>query len=141
MRSRLAGRGHDRDPAMGQSALSRTDPHRRPYRHDSGRKTPTGGGIGRIALDMESAAIASAASACLVPFLAIRGVLDPVQENLAIGFDQFLDDRGEPQLPALIRYLITHPLILPHMVRLGLRTRAVCARLGLLLQELSTTLS
>ena len=95
---------------------------------------------GAVAVDMESAAIASAASACSIPFLAIRGVLDPVHEDLAIGFDQFLDTEGEPSLPRLMRYLITHPLTLPHLVGLGLRTRAVCARLGLLLQELSTTL-
>ena len=96
---------------------------------------------GAMAVDMESAAIASAASACSIPFLAIRGVLDPVHEDLAIGFDQFLDTEGEPSLPRLMRYLITHPFTLPYLVGLGLRTRAVCARLGLLLHEISTTLS
>lgn len=96
---------------------------------------------GAIALDMESAAIASAASACSVPFLALRGVLDPIHEDLGIGFDQFLNTEGEPHLPRLIRYLITHPFTFPTLVRLGLRTKAICARLGLLLQELSSTLS
>jgi adenosylhomocysteine nucleosidase len=96
---------------------------------------------GAVALDMESAAIASAAAARSVPFLTIRGVLDPVHDDLAVGFDQFLDERGEPQLLALIRYLITHPFTLPHLVGLGLRTKAICARLGPLLQELSTALS
>jgi adenosylhomocysteine nucleosidase len=95
---------------------------------------------GAIALDMESAAIASAASACSVPFLAIRGVLDPIHEDLGAGFDQFLDERGEPQLLALIRYLMTHPSTLPHLVRLGLRTKAICAHFGPLVQELSTAL-
>lgn len=96
---------------------------------------------GAIALDMESAAVASAASAYSVPFLAIRGVLDPVHEDLAIGFDQFLDTEGEPHLSRLMRYLITHPFTLPTLVGLGLRTKAICARLGPLLQELSSTLS
>ncbi|VUZ85602.1 nucleoside phosphorylase [Candidatus Methylomirabilis lanthanidiphila] len=96
---------------------------------------------GAIALDMESAAIASAASARSIPFLAVRGVLDTVDEDLAMGFDQFLDGRGEPQPLLLIRYLIGHPFTVPHMVGLGLRTKAVCARLGRLLQELSTSLS
>ncbi|HWQ70508.1 MAG TPA: hypothetical protein VN494_11280 [Patescibacteria group bacterium] len=98
-------------------------------------------GSGALAVDMESAAIASAALAYSVPFLAIRGVLDPVHEDLAISFDQFLNTEGEPHLPRLMRYLLTHPLTLPHMVRLGLRTKAICARLGPLLQELSTVLS
>lgn len=96
---------------------------------------------GAIALDMESAAVASAASAYSVPFLAIRGVLDPVHEDLAISFDQFLDTEGEPHLSRLMRYLITHPFTLPTLVGLGLRTKAICARLGPLLQELSSTLS
>lgn len=96
---------------------------------------------GAVALDMESAAIASAASAYSVPFLAIRGVLDPIHEDLAIGFDQFLNTEGEPHLPRLIRYLITHPFTLPYLVGLGFRTKTICARLGLLLQGLSTTLS
>lgn len=96
---------------------------------------------GAMALDMESAAIAAAASACSVPFLAIRGILDPVHEDFTIGFDQFLDAEGEPHLPRLMRYLITHPFILPRLVGLGFRTKALCARLGRLLQELSPTLS
>jgi adenosylhomocysteine nucleosidase len=96
---------------------------------------------GAMALDMESAAIASAASACSIPFLAIRGVLDPVHEDLTIGFDQFLDAEGEPHLPRLMRYLITHPFALPHLVGLGRWTKAVCARLGWLLHEICTTLN
>ncbi len=96
---------------------------------------------GAMALDMESAAIASAASARSIPFLAVRGVLDAIDEDLAIGFDQFLDERGEPRPLPLMRYLIMHPFTLPHLVGLGLRTKAVCTRLGRLLQELATTLS
>ncbi len=93
---------------------------------------------GAIAVDMESAAIASAAAAREVPFLAIRGILDPAGEDLKIAFDQFLDERGEPKPLPLIRYLLGHPLALPSLVDLGIRTRAVCARLGHLLRELST---
>ncbi|MBZ0158952.1 hypothetical protein [Candidatus Methylomirabilis sp.] len=96
---------------------------------------------GALAVDMESAAIASAASACSIPFLAIRGILDPVHEDLAVGLDQFLDAEGEPHLPRLMRYLIAHPFAIPYLIGLGFRTRAVCTRLGRLLQELSTTLS
>lgn len=96
---------------------------------------------GAMAVDMESAAIASVAAACSVPFLAIRGILDPVHEDLAIGFDQFLDTEGEPHLPRLMRYLLAHPFTLPYLIGLGRRTKAVCADLGRLLQEISTTLS
>ncbi|MBI3781670.1 MAG: hypothetical protein HY278_11540 [candidate division NC10 bacterium] len=93
---------------------------------------------GALAVDMESAAIASTAAARAVPFLAIRGILDPVQEDLKLAFDQFLDERGEPRPLPLIRYIVAHPSALFRLAVLGLRTRAVCARLGHLLRELST---
>ncbi len=93
---------------------------------------------GAMAADMESAAIALAASAHAIPFLAIRAILDPVDEDLRIAFDQFLDGRGEPRPLPLIKYLIAHPLAIPRLVGLGLRTKAACARLGRLLRELST---
>jgi len=93
---------------------------------------------GALAVDMESAAIASTAAARAVPFLAIRGILDPVQEDLKLAFDQFLDERGEPRPLPLIRYLVAHPSALFRLAVLGLRTRVVCARLGHLLRELST---
>ena len=93
---------------------------------------------GAIAVDMESAAVASAASAHGVPFLAIRGILDPLHEDLKIAFDQFLDGQGEPRPLLLIRFLLSHPFAFPALIGLGLRTRALCARLGHLLRELST---
>jgi len=93
---------------------------------------------GALAVDMESAAIAAAAAARSVPFLAIRAILDPVEEDLRIAFDQFLDHRGEPRPGSLARYLFAHPLALISLVGLGLRTKAACRHLGHLLRELST---
>ncbi len=92
---------------------------------------------GAIAADMESGAIAATATARGVPFLAIRAILDPAHEDLTIAFERFLDGRGEPQWVQLSRYLLTHPLSLPSLVSLGVRTRAACARLGRLLREVS----
>jgi len=96
---------------------------------------------GALAVDMESAAIAAAAAARSVPFLAIRAILDPVEMDLRIAFDQFLDHRGEPRPASLARYLFAHPLALISLVGLGLRTRAACRRLGRLLRELSSILA
>ena len=93
---------------------------------------------GAMAVDMESAAIASAAAAEAVPFLAIRAILDPLEEDLKIAFGQFLDRGGEPMWSRLTRYLLAHPHTLPDLIGLGLRTRALCARLGHLVRELST---
>ncbi|MBI4380945.1 MAG: hypothetical protein HY574_07115 [candidate division NC10 bacterium] len=98
-------------------------------------------GSGALAVDMESAAIAAAAAARSVPFLAIRAILDPVEEDLRIAFDQFLDHRGEPRPGSLARYLFAHPLALISLVGLGLRTKAACRHLGRLLRELSSILA
>ncbi len=78
------------------------------------------------------------ASACAVPFLAIRAILDPVEEDLKIAFDRFLDEHGEPRPLPLIRYLIAQPQALLRLVALGLRTKTVCGRLGHVLRELSS---
>jgi nucleoside phosphorylase len=101
-------------------------------------KRDLGAGSGALAVDMESAAIAAAAAARSVPFLAIRAILDPVEEDLRIAFDQFLDHRGEPRPGSLARYLFAHPLALISLVGLGLRTKAACRHLGRLLRELSS---
>lgn len=93
---------------------------------------------GAIAADMESAAIAAAAKARAIPFLAIRAILDPAHEDLTIAFERFLDRLGEPRWLQLSQYLLAHPLSLPSLISLGLRTRAGCARLGHLLRGLST---
>ena len=94
---------------------------------------------GALAADMESAAIASVAAARAVPFLAIRAILDPVEEDLKIAFDQFLNSRGDPRPLLLARYLVAHPLAFPALVGLGRRTKAACTRLGHLLRQLSST--
>ena len=91
---------------------------------------------GALAADMESAGIASVAAGQAVPFLAIRAILDPLEEELKIAFDQFLDKMGEPIPRLLARYLLAHPFALPKLVGLGLRTRLICATLGRLLREL-----
>ncbi len=98
-------------------------------------KRRLGAESGAMAVDMESAAIASVASARGVPFLAIRVILDPVNEDLNVAFDQFLNGRGEPRPLPLTRYLIAHPLAVPRLVGLWLRTKAACTRLGELLRS------
>ena len=89
-----------------------------------------------IAVDMESAAIASAAAAREIPFLAIRAILDPLEEDLKITFGRFLDGRGEPRYLPLTRYVLANPQALPRLMALGLRTKAICTRLGHLLRDL-----
>jgi len=93
---------------------------------------------GALAVDMESAAIAAMAAVRAVPFLAVRAILDPVEEDLKIAFDQFLDGRGEPMWGPLTRYLLAHPQAVPRLMALGLRTKVTCTRLGHLLRDLST---
>jgi adenosylhomocysteine nucleosidase len=136
------------DPFLQEWALRRL--RRSGHRHEHGaivtverliatenEKRALASQTGAIAADMESGAIAGAATARGVPFLAIRAVLDPVYEDLTVAFERFLDPRGEPRWPLVCRYLLRHPVSFPALIDLGLRTRAACTRLGRLLRGLT----
>lgn len=58
------------------------------------RKTELGAATRAIGLDMESAAVAAAAAAHAVPFLAVRAVSDRADEDLPPSFNDFLVPGG-----------------------------------------------
>lgn len=79
---------------------------------------------GAIALDMESGAIAKAASQANLPCLVLRAIADPADMDLPKAVEQALNSQGEVELPKLLRFLLTHPWELPALIRLGLHFRA-----------------
>jgi adenosylhomocysteine nucleosidase len=70
------------------------------------------------AVDLESAALARAAAAAGVPFLALRAVTDAARHRLP-DFARMADDRGRLSARAGIRHLLRHPAELPGLIRLG----------------------
>ena len=79
---------------------------------------------GAVALDMESIAVAKVAKQYILPFLAIRVIVDPVEMSLPLAINYSLNDRGEIVLKKLLAFLFLHPAELPGLIKLGLNFNA-----------------
>lgn len=77
---------------------------------------------GFVALDMESAGAARAASEAGVPFIAIRAISDTLEEDLPVDFNRFMKEGGM-DWPRFIAHVITHPGVIPGLMRLGRNSR------------------
>jgi adenosylhomocysteine nucleosidase len=74
---------------------------------------------GAVAVDMESAAVASVATAQSLPFLAFRAIADSACMNLPYSVTVALDERGTVNLTKLLRYALVHPAEFVALARLG----------------------
>jgi adenosylhomocysteine nucleosidase len=79
---------------------------------------------GAVALDMESIAVAKVAKQYILPFLAFRVIVDPVEMSLPLAINYSLNDRGEIVLKKLLAFLFLHPAELPDLIKLGLNFNA-----------------
>jgi adenosylhomocysteine nucleosidase len=73
-----------------------------------------------VALDMESAAIATVARAHQIDFLALRAIADPATMDLPKAIGYSLNDQGNIRLNKLLFFLLRHPLELSGLIQLGL---------------------
>jgi adenosylhomocysteine nucleosidase len=89
-------------------------------------------GLPGLAVDLESAALAGAARAAGVPFLALRAVTDEARHRLP-DFDRLMDAAGRLTPGAGLLHFILHPREVPALVRLGpaARTAGRALRSGL----------
>jgi adenosylhomocysteine nucleosidase len=74
---------------------------------------------GAIAVDMESGAVAGAAMAASVSCVAVRAILDPLDQTLALLPEQFLRPDGSLSLWKSGRMLAMHPGAWPTLLALG----------------------
>jgi hopanoid-associated phosphorylase len=79
---------------------------------------------GAILVDMESQAVAKAASAHGLPFMVLRAVADPAWRGLPQSALVGLDEAGNPRISAVLGQLLRRPWELPALIRLGLDSRA-----------------
>ena len=94
---------------------------------------------GAAAVDMESLALARAASAAGLPFLALRAVADPAQRGLPSAALAPLTSDGRPQPHLVAGRLALRPWELPALMRLASDARRAersLAKLPSLTQEL-----
>jgi adenosylhomocysteine nucleosidase len=92
---------------------------------------------GAVAVDMESAAIAAVAARARVPFVALRVVVDSVQDSLPAHAEQWIDERGERRLTAVLRAVAT-PRDWRALLTLANRYRAASAVLERLARALAS---
>ncbi len=92
---------------------------------------------GAVALDMESIAIAKVARQHVLPFIAIRAIVDPVMMNLPLAINYSLNNSGDIMLGKLLLYLLLHPAELPGLIQLGLHFYAAKKSLKLAASLLS----
>ena len=74
---------------------------------------------GAMAVDMESHAVAEAAYAAAVPFLALRAIADPVDQSVPRFAMSGVDSDGNPHILPVLAGLLRQPWALPDLLRLG----------------------
>jgi adenosylhomocysteine nucleosidase len=75
-----------------------------------------------VAVDMEAAAVAAVAQRAGVPFVALRVVVDTLDDRLPAGVDAWVDAFGRTRSGSVLRGLVS-PSEWPTLWRLGLRLR------------------
>jgi adenosylhomocysteine nucleosidase len=93
------------------------------------------------AVDMESFATLSAAQRNHLPALALRVVSDRCDEELPVDISTTLDERGRVKIAAVAKYVASHPLQLPALIRLGRHSRAAAESLAQFLESFIQDLS
>ena len=73
---------------------------------------------GAMAVDMETAAVARAASGSGLPFFAIRTICDSADVTISESIYQCVDQQGRPRFPHLFRMIIRNPLLISHLLRM-----------------------
>ena len=93
------------------------------------------------AADMESFAILSAARARAIPAVAIRVISDSLQQDLPAGVNTLVDEMGAVNVPGVAKYVVSHPLAVPAVVRLGRRSKSAAETLKRFLESYMRGLS
>jgi len=81
-------------------------------------------------VEMESAAIALVAGENGIPFVGLRTVSDPFDEELDFSLDEFCDERMRIRIPKVLLTIARKPRIIPQLVRLARNSRVAAAALS-----------
>ncbi|HEX9023040.1 MAG TPA: phosphorylase, partial [Geobacteraceae bacterium] len=97
-------------------------------------------GINRPVLEMESAAVARVAAEHGIPFMGVRAVSDPWDEELGFSIDEFCDDAKRIRPIKVLATILRRPRIIPQLIRLGwnshVAARGLATAMERLLQQL-----
>jgi adenosylhomocysteine nucleosidase len=87
-------------------------------------------------VEMESAAIALLAGENGIPFVGIRTVSDPFDEELGFSLDEFCDERMRIRISKVLFTVARKPRIIPQLIRLARNSRVAAASLSQAVERL-----
>ncbi len=87
-------------------------------------------------VEMESGAIALVAAAHGIPFIGLRTVSDPHDEELGFSLDEFCDDRMRIRIPRVLLTIARKPRIIPQLIRLAGNSRVAADSLARAIRQL-----
>ncbi|HPX60942.1 MAG TPA: hypothetical protein PLN25_04135 [Deltaproteobacteria bacterium] len=87
-------------------------------------------------VEMETAAIARVAAQHGTPFLALRSISDPWNEELDFSIDEFCDDSMQIRIPKVLRTIAQRPHIIPQLIRLARNSRIAAKALSTAMEQL-----
>src|SRR5712671_5795477 len=82
------------------------------------------------AVDMESFAILSCAHKRSLAAVAVRVISDTTQRDMPIFLDAVVDEMGRVKIGGLLRKVVSHPIQLPALIRLGRDSRTAAQALA-----------
>ena len=89
-----------------------------------------------VALDMESAAVASIARDAKLPFVAVRAIADPAAMSLPPAILRALSPEGDVVMGILIKHILSHPWEIPALIKLGMHFSAAQKTLRVVSKQL-----
>jgi adenosylhomocysteine nucleosidase len=92
-------------------------------------------GLRNPVLDMETRAVAEAASREAIPFLALRAVSDPADEELLFSIEEITDRNLDIRIGKVLSAILRNPRILPQMLRLARNAKTAGNNLALALER------
>jgi adenosylhomocysteine nucleosidase len=93
-------------------------------------------GAANPVVEMESAAVARVAVAHAIPFLGLRTISDPWDEELDFSIDEFCDDTKRIRPTKVLATILRRPRIIPQLIRLARNSRVAAAGLAKTMQRL-----
>jgi len=87
-------------------------------------------------VEMETSAIARVAALHGIPFLALRTISDPWDEELDFSIDEFCDDSMQIRIPKVLRTIAKRPHIIPQLIRLARNSRTAAKSLSKTMEQL-----
>jgi adenosylhomocysteine nucleosidase len=88
------------------------------------------GGLGPLAVEMESAAVAREAARRSIPWSAVRAISDTAADSLPLDFNRLRDHTGGLPVSRVALAALTHPAAIPGLIRLGKNTTFAAERLA-----------